>query len=199
MTLPLERYGKVVFWWPTTQKDAQVYCKECDLCQSLGQPTERAQMPHQPVLPLEPLQKWGLDFMGPFTPATAHTGNKYILVATDYCTKWLVAKALRDNMVACTAKLLYEKIWCQFDYPIELVTDQGGQVLNAVIHGLTNHYVVIHKKSTPYCPQVKGLVESTNKTILIINENRTDWDTKFHSTIWAYCTSFKTSNHSIPF
>ena len=149
MTLPLERYGKVVFWWPTTQKDAQVYCKECDLCQSLGQPTERAQMPHQPVLPLEPLQKWGLDFMGPFTPATAHTGNKYILVATDYCTKWLVAKALRDNMVACTAKLLYEKIWCQFDYPIELVTDQGGQVLNAVIHGLTNHYVVIHKKSTP--------------------------------------------------
>ena len=72
-------------WWLTTQKDAYKYCKQCDLCQRMGQPTEVARMPHQPVLPLEPFQKWGLDFVGPFTPATARTGNKYILVATNYC------------------------------------------------------------------------------------------------------------------
>ena len=29
-------------WWPTTQRDAQQYCRECDLCQRLGQPTEEA-------------------------------------------------------------------------------------------------------------------------------------------------------------
>ena len=45
-------------WWPTTQKDTQVYCRKCDLCQRLGQPTERARLSHQPVLPLEPFQKW---------------------------------------------------------------------------------------------------------------------------------------------
>ena len=27
-------------WWPMTQRDAQQYCRECDLCQRLGQPTE---------------------------------------------------------------------------------------------------------------------------------------------------------------
>ena len=78
---------QVGLWWPTTQRDAQQYCRECDLCQRLGKPIEQACMPHQSVLPLEPIQKWGLDFVGPFTPAAARTGIKYILVATDYCTK----------------------------------------------------------------------------------------------------------------
>ena len=62
-------------WWPTTQKDAYQYCKQCDLCQCLGQPTELARMPHQPVLPLDPFQKWGLDFVGPFTSATTRTST----------------------------------------------------------------------------------------------------------------------------
>ena len=155
-------------------------------------------MPHQPVLPLEPFQKWGLDFVGPFTPAAARTGNKYILVATDYCTKWVEAKPLRDNTAASTTKFLYEQIWCRFGCPIELISDQGGHFLNAVIAGLTHHYAVIHKKSTPYYPQANGLAESTNKTLQnilrkIINENRTDWDTKLQNALWVYRTSFKTS------
>ena len=84
------------------------YCRECNLCQRFGQSSERARMPHQPVLPLEPFQKWGLDFIGPFTPATARMGSRYILVATDYCTKWVETKVLRDNMASSTTKFLYE-------------------------------------------------------------------------------------------
>ena len=32
-----------------------------------------------------------------------------------------------------------------------------------------------------------------------MNENRTDWDTKLNSAIWAYRTSFKTSVQDTPF
>ena len=133
-------------WWPTTQKDTHLYCKQCDLCQRLGQPTKGARMPHQPVLPLDPFQKWGLDFVGPFTLAATRTGNRYILVATDYCTKWVEAKALRDNMAASTIKVLYENIWCRFGCPIKLISDQGGHFLNTMIHRLIVHYTVVHKR-----------------------------------------------------
>ena len=73
-----------------------------------------------------------------------------------------------------------------------------------MVRELTHHYVVVHKKSTSYYPQENGLVESRNKTlqtilIEIVNENRTDWDTKLHSALWAYRTSYKTSIQSTPF
>ena len=99
----------------------------------MGQPTERARMPHQSVLPLEPFQKWGLDFVDRFKLAATQTGNKYIIVATDYCTKWVEAKTLRDNIAISTAKFVYEHLWCHFGCPIELVSDQGGHFLNRLI------------------------------------------------------------------
>ena len=191
-------------WRPTLKRDAHTFCKQCDLCQRMGQPNGSDIMLHQPILPLEPFQKWGLDFVGPFKPLEARTGNKYILVATDYCTKWAEAKALRDNTTASTAKFLYEHIWCRFGCPIEIVSDQGGHFINHVIRNLTTHYVVVHEKSTPYYPQANGLAESTNKTLQnilkkIVNENRTGWDDKLHSALWAYRTAFKTSIGSTPF
>ena len=113
-------------------------------------PTYRAGTHVAPAgITLTPFQKWGLDILGPFTPTAARTGNKYILVATDYYTKWVVAKPLRDNTTASTTKFLYEHIWCRSGCPIELISDQGGHFLNVVIAGLTQHYAVVHKKSTP--------------------------------------------------
>ena len=154
----------------------------------MGQLTEQARMPHQPILSLEPFQKWGLDFVGHFKPVVAWTGNKYIIVATDYCTKWVKAKALRDNTTVSRAKFVYEHLWCRFGCSIELISDQGGHFLNNIIRQLTLHYAVVHKKSMPYYPQANGLAESTNKilqTILkkIMNENHTDWDDKLPSAL----------------
>ena len=129
--------------------------------------------------------------------AAAKTSNRYVIVATDYCTKRVKAKPLRDNTTTSTTRFLYEYIWCRFDCPIELVSDQGTHFINKVIYELTNYYVVVHKKSTPYYPQANGLAELTNKTIQtilkkIVNDNRTDWDKKLHSALWAYQTTYKT-------
>mgnify|MGYP002776912106 CR=1 FL=1 len=124
---------------------------------------EQERMPHQPILPLEPFQKCGLDFVRPFKLAAARNGNKYIIVATDYCTKWVKAKGLHYNTAASTEKFVYEHLWCHFGCPIELISDQVGHFLNHIIRELTMHYAVVHKKSTPYYPQVNGLAESKNK------------------------------------
>ena len=146
-------------------KDVVNYYRQFDLCQRIGQPNEKDWIPHQPVLPLKPFQKWVLDFVGPFKPVVAKTRNWYIIVAADYCTKWVETKPLGDNTVASTTKFLYEYIWCRFSCPIELVSDQGTHFINKVIYELTNCYAVVHKKSTPYYPQANGLAKSTNKTL----------------------------------
>ena len=161
-------------------------------------------MPHHSVLPLEPFQKWELDFVGPFKPPAMRTGNQYIIVATEYCMKWVEAKPLRDNTAASKTKNLYEFIWCLYGYLIELISDQGGHFLGQVIESLTTFYAALHKRSTQYYPQANGLAESTNKTLQnilrkIINENRMDWGTKLHSSLWAYRTTYKTSVRTTPF
>ncbi|MCO5554572.1 hypothetical protein L7F22_008102 [Adiantum nelumboides] len=65
------------YWWSTLLQDARDYVQNCDVCQRLGQPSKMSRMPLQQVLPLEPFQKWRLDFIGPFKRAAATTRVGY--------------------------------------------------------------------------------------------------------------------------
>ena len=191
-------------WWPTMSKDAHFFTKNCDLCQRLGQPTDRDRMPIYPVIPLQPFAKWGLDFIGPIKPKAQSTGCEYILVATDYFTKWAEAKALRNNTAAEVAKFLYENIMTRFGCPVELVSDQGTHFLNQVMEELTTKHMIIHKKSSTYHPQCNGQAESTNKILVktlkkIIEGHKKDWDRKLNSALWAYRTSYKVTTGMTPF
>jgi hypothetical protein len=67
--------------------------------------------------------KWGLDFIGPNKPTWTLKGNKYILVTTDYATKWVEAKALKTNIAVVTARFLYEYILTRFGCPLNIVVD----------------------------------------------------------------------------
>lgn len=149
-------------WWPFLLKDAHQYAKESVQCQRMGQPTTMDRMQDHPILPLEPFQKWGLDFVGPTKPKAKKNGARYILVATDYATKWVEAVALKDNKARSVARFLY-KMMTRFGCPIELVSDQGVHFLNLVIKELTSKHMILHKKSTPYHPHANGQAENTNR------------------------------------
>ena len=109
-------------------------------------------MPISPIMPMQPFTKWGLDFIGPIKLKVMQIGCEYILVATDYFTKWPEAKALRKNNAAKVAKFLYQNIMTRFGCPVELVSDQGTQFLNKVVQELTTKHMIIHKKLLVYHP-----------------------------------------------
>ncbi len=103
--------------------------------------------------------------MGPIKLATRYTGNQYIIVATNYITKWVEAKALHDNTTKSIAKFIYEQIITRFGYPTHLVSDQGSHFINKTIEILVEEFMIAHHKSTTYYPQGNRQVESTNKTL----------------------------------
>jgi hypothetical protein len=81
--------------------------------------------------------KWGLDFIGSIKPTWKLIGNKYILVAIDYVTKWVEAKAFRTNIVVVIAKFLYEYILTRFGCPLTVVIDQRIHFINDTTKYLT--------------------------------------------------------------
>ncbi|GJX87218.1 reverse transcriptase domain-containing protein [Tanacetum coccineum] len=91
------------FFWPTIYKDAYELIKSCDACQRQGKISQRDEMPQNAIQVCEIFDVWGIDFMGPFPSSR---GNKYILVAVDYLSKWVEAKALPTNDARVVVKFL---------------------------------------------------------------------------------------------
>ena len=82
------------YWWLNMQNEAQEYVKKCDQCQRF------APNIHQPGGVLNLLSspwsfaQWGLDIVGPFPKALGN--KKYLLVSTDYFTKWVEAEPVAN-------------------------------------------------------------------------------------------------------
>ena len=83
------------FWWPTLFKDAHYLVRKCDACQKFfGRLQFLGNVPLKPVEVQAPFQQWGLDFIGEIFNKSSG-GHSYILVATDYFTKWIEAISTR--------------------------------------------------------------------------------------------------------
>ncbi|OMJ29673.1 hypothetical protein AYI69_g806 [Smittium culicis] len=68
--------------------------RRCEQCQRHNYIVRRTE-PHSGVQKKYPFQQWGLDVAGLLTPVSS-AGNKYIIVAIDYFTKWPVAVATKN-------------------------------------------------------------------------------------------------------
>nr|GEU76875.1 reverse transcriptase domain-containing protein [Tanacetum cinerariifolium] len=139
-------------------------------------------------------------FMGPFPNSK---GNKYILVAVDYLSKWVEAKALPTNDARVAVKFL-KSLFSRFGYSKVIISDRGTHFCNDQFAKVMSKYGVTHRLSTAYHPQTSGQVEVTNrglKRILerTVGENRALWTDKLDDALWAFRTAFKTPIGCTPY
>ncbi|GKB84198.1 reverse transcriptase domain-containing protein [Tanacetum coccineum] len=181
------------FYWPTIYRDAHDLVTRCDACQRQGKISQRDEMPQNAIQVCEIFDVWGIDFMGPFPSSR---GNKYILVAVDYLSKWVEAKALPTNDARVVVKIL-KSLFARFGTPRAIISDRGTHFCNDQFAKVMLKYGVTHRLSTVYHPQTSGQVEVSNrglKRILerTIGENRASWSDKLDDALWAFRTAFKT-------
>nr|GEX53535.1 reverse transcriptase domain-containing protein [Tanacetum cinerariifolium] len=88
-------------------------------------------------------------------------GNKYILVAVDYLSKWVKAKALPTNDARVVCKFL-RNLLSRFGTPRAIINDRGTHFCNDQFAKVMQKFGVTHRLATPYHPQTSGQVEVSN-------------------------------------
>jgi hypothetical protein len=194
-------YNKIAerYYWKGMYKDIKRYVRYCDACQRRGQKGGKGNL--HPIKVGEPFERIGIDFVGPLE--RTKKGNRYILVVTDYLTKWPEAKAMKEATAKNVIEFIYEEIICRHGCPRVILSDRGTHFRNELVDGLCEKFEIKHKLSSPYHPQTNGLVERFNRTLCEalakIVEKENEWDKYIRSVLFAYRTIKHNTTKRTPF
>ena len=123
-------------------------------------------------------EKVSVDIMGPInTPS--RQGSNYILVATDYFSKYTEIHALVDHKAVTVANALLTNWFCRHGPPKELLSDQKREFVSELMQHFSKSLGITQIKATAFHPSSNGAVERQNRTIqdmiaVRINEDTSD-------------------------
>ncbi|VDI22567.1 Hypothetical predicted protein [Mytilus galloprovincialis] len=181
------------FYWPGMTTDITRWCQTCLLCQQRkpGPGLGKSPMQHRNVY--RPMECIAIDLMGPL-PITDHS-NQYIMVVSDYFTKWTEAYPLKEHCAQTVADKLVTEFISRFGAPCRIHTDQGREFESKLFASMCDLLEIEKTRTTPYHPQSDGMVERYNRTLqqilsMFVNENKDDWDSHLPYVTMAYraCT-----------
>lgn len=157
----------VGYYWPTLFKDTHAYVRKWKICQNASWKENKPTLPLQPINIKQPFEKWGPDII---SEILSHSSKQhiYILIATDYFTKWVEAIPLKVVNFEVVIDFIDQYIITRFDLPFPLMFDNASYFYgNSIIEfSLKRGFKV--KYYTNYYPQGNGLHESANKNLIRI-------------------------------
>ncbi|XP_048613404.1 uncharacterized protein LOC125587236 [Brassica napus] len=189
------------FFWPTMNADCESYARSCDKCQrhapSIHCPTEMLRTTVAPY----PFMRWAMDIIGPL-PCSRQ--RRFILVLTDYFTKWIEAEAYAQVTDKEVRGFVWKNIICRHGLPYEIVTDNGSQFMSGNFKEFCSKWNIRLSPSTPRYPQGNSQAESSNKLIIDGIKKRLDlkkghWADELDGVLWSHRTTSRGSAKSTPF
>ena len=180
------------FYWPGLQNDVKIYVGGCEKCARKKNPNPTKVAPMQIVRSGFPMERIALDILGPL-PVTEH-GNKYILVISDYFTKWTESFAMPNMEAKTCAKILVEEVIVRLGVPNKIHSDQGRQFESHLFAEVCEMLQIEKTRTTAYHPQSDGMVERFNRTLCsmlstLVDDNQRNWDTLLPFVMMAYRSS----------
>jgi hypothetical protein len=117
------------FWFPDMANIISKFLKTCPQCQmDLSQMKGVRKAPLQPIPPAAlPFERWGIDFVQNLQKTKK--GNRHIMTAIDYATRWVVCKAVKKLDADTLAEFLYNDILLNYGAPYEIISDRGSSLL----------------------------------------------------------------------
>lgn len=191
------------FCWPGLYRSVRhyvVHCRECQRRKSVPQKPPGRLISIPPAM--APFHRIGIDLLGQFPKSTK--GNKWIVVCTDYLTRYAVTKALPTAVALEIAKFLVEDILLKHGAPRVIISDRGKVFQSKLVSELIRRTDVNHRMTTSYHPQTNGLTERFNKTLanmlsMYVDVEQKDWDVFLPFVTFAYNTSKQDTTGFTPF
>lgn len=105
-----------------------------------------------------------MDIVGPLPVTT--TQKKFLLMATDYFSKWVEVEAYVNTKDKDVSKFVWRNIIYQFGIPQTIITDNGPQFDSVAFRTFSLELKIKNLYSTSRYHQSNGQAEATNKTLL---------------------------------
>lgn len=192
------------YYWPHVFNDSYQYVRKCEACQIFSRKMKyQGALPLRPMQVEEPFQQWGLDFIGEICDKSSG-GHIWILVATNYITKWVEAIPMKQATSKVVIKFLMENIIVRFGVPTRIITDNGMCFRSEEFNTFCGEYGIKISHSSPYHPQGNGHAESSNTNILkiikrMLGQNKKAWDSKLSLALCSDRITVKKSTRKYPF
>jgi len=180
---------RALYYWPNMSRDVQLWYRQCQICAQAKGPPFIHQGRLRKIVTCAPMDIVAADILSGL-PIT-EDGLRYILVLTDYITKWACAFALPDAEASTCMHIMYDGYFAQFGLHNQLHTDQGRNFEWKLFYEMCQLTGVVKTRTTPFHPQSDGQTERMNRTLLQMlrctaDENPKIWPHRLPTVMAAY-------------